>query len=132
MERSQVMQIAETARLQLMATTAPNVLCSWGIEKFIGTTYNGMAALAFKVNGRLHQGMVVVAYNEADYYEVHLLDATGVKCIARECYWDCLGSVIDEHIERGPTSPSITTSVRRNARNFSEASCHKTRNAGNR
>lgn len=101
MERNEVIQIAETARLQLLATIAPNVLCSRGIEKFIGTTYNGMAALAFKVNGRLHQGMVVVAYNEADYYEVFLLGTHGAKRICRECFWDQLGEVIDEHIERG-------------------------------
>lgn len=96
------MQTAETTRLQLLATTPANTFLSWGIEKFIGTVYNNMPALAIRVNGRLFAGTVVIAYNEgADQYEIYLLDCSGAKCIADSCYCDQLGNIIDEAIERG-------------------------------
>jgi len=80
MEKTYIMQTAETIRLQLFATTPANTLLSWGIEKFIGTVSGGMAALAFKVNGRLFDGNVVVAYSEGDdLYEVYLLNCAGAR-----------------------------------------------------
>ncbi len=64
MDKSYIMQTAETTRLQLLATTPANTLLSWGVEKFFGTVYNNMPALAIRVNGRLFTGNVVIAYNE--------------------------------------------------------------------
>lgn len=102
MDKSFIMQTAETTRLQLLAATPTNTLLSWGIEKFFGTVYNGKPSLVAKVNGRLFSGNVVIAYNEgADLYEIYLLDCSGAKCIADGCYCDQLGEIIDEHIERG-------------------------------
>lgn len=102
MDKSFIMQTAETTRLQLLASTPTNTLLSWGIEKFFGTVYNNMPALVVKVNGRIFTGNVVLAYNEgADLYEIYLLDCSGAKCITDGCYCDQLGEIIDEHIERG-------------------------------
>jgi len=102
MEKTYIMQTAETIRLQLLATTPANTLLSWGIEKFIGTVYNGMAALAFKVNGRLFDGNVVVAYSEGDdLYEVFLLNCAGARRIGKGYFFDQLGDIIDIAIERG-------------------------------
>lgn len=102
MDKSFIMQTAETIRLQLMATTPTNTLLSWGIEQFIGTVYNGMAALAFKVNGRLFDGNVVIAYDEGeDLYDIFLLNCAGTKCVGKGFYSDQLGDIIDESIERG-------------------------------
>lgn len=56
-----VLQVAETAKNQLLATTPMNVVLSWGVEKFIATVFKEMPALKFNVNGRLFKGFVVVA-----------------------------------------------------------------------
>lgn len=64
MDKDYVMQIANTIAQQLIGTTPTNVIFSWGaLHGFIATTYNGMAALMFKVNGRLFKGYVIIAYN---------------------------------------------------------------------
>lgn len=102
MERNWILQTAETARLQLIASTPTNTLLSWGIETFFATTYNGMASLGIKLRGRLFQGTVIVAYNEGDdYYEIYLLDCSGAKCIGQGLSFDQIGMVIDENVERG-------------------------------
>lgn len=102
MDKNFIKQTAETIRLQLLATTPTNTLLSWGIEQFIGTVYNGMAALAFKVNGRLFNGNVVIAYDEGyDLYDIFLLNCEGTKCLGKGFYCDQLGDIIDETIERG-------------------------------
>ena len=81
------MQIADTIRQQLLATTPMNVICSWGaLHGFFATVHKGMATLMF---------------NEMDYYEIYLKDANGIRLAHPEVYFDQLGDIIDETIERG-------------------------------
>ncbi len=102
MDKEYVMQIADTIRQQLLATTPMNVIWSWGaLHGFNATVYKDMATLMFKVNGRLFKGHVLVAYNEMDYYEIYLKDADGIRLAHPEVYFDQLGDIIDETIERG-------------------------------
>lgn len=102
MDKEYVMQIADTIRQQLLATTPMNVICSWGaLHGFFATEYKDMATLVFKVNGRLFKGEVLISYNEMDYYELYLKDASGIRLVHPEVYFDQLGDIIDETIERG-------------------------------
>lgn len=102
MDKEYVMQIADTIRQQLLATTPVDVICSWGaLHGFIATEHKDMATLMFKVNGRLFKGYVLISYNEMDYYEIYLKDADGIRLVHEEVYFDQLGDIIDETIERG-------------------------------
>lgn len=102
MDKDYVMQIADTIRQQLLATTPMNVLCSWGaLHGFFATEYKNMATLMFKVNGRLFQGYVLISYNEMDYYEIYLKNSGDIRLAHDEVYFDQLGDIIDETIERG-------------------------------
>lgn len=102
MDREYILQTADTIRQQLLATTPMNVICSWGaLHGFMATAYKDMATLMFKVSGRLFKGFVLVAYNEMDYYEVYLRDESGIRLVHPEVYFDQLGDIIDEAIERG-------------------------------
>ena len=44
---------------------------------YIATEYKDMPALKFKVNGRLFTGIVLIALNGSDYYEIYLIDENG-------------------------------------------------------
>lgn len=101
MDKEYVLQVAETAKNQLLATTPMNVVLSWGVEKFIATVFKEMPALKFGVNGRLFKGFVVVALNGSDYYEVYLVNYQETKCITDRAFFDEVGEVIDESIESG-------------------------------
>ena len=101
MEEEYVIQVAQTAKDQLMTMTPGSVLMSWGIKEFAATVYNGMPALLIKVNGRLHAGYVIVALNGSDYYEVYLLHGAVAVCVNEEVCFDELGDVIDRAIEKG-------------------------------
>lgn len=102
MDKDYVMQIANTIAQQLIGTTPADVICSWGaLHGFIATTYNGMAALMFKVNGRLFKGYVVIAYNENDTYEIYLRKGKETRLVKDDVYFDEMGEVIDVAIERG-------------------------------
>lgn len=101
MDKDFVLQMANTIKDQLVGMTPLNVIRSWGIENFVATKYKGMAALKFHVQGRLFSGNVIIAYNALDYYEVYLQNYAGTECIGEEVYFDELGRVIDEAIERG-------------------------------
>lgn len=91
MDKEYVMQIADTIRQQLLATTPMNVICSWGaLHGFFATVHKGMATLMFKVNGRLFKGNVLISYNEMDYYEIYLKDANGIRLAHPEVYFDQL------------------------------------------
>ena len=73
MDKEYVMQIADTIRQQLLATTPMNVIWSWGaLHGFFATEHKDMATLMFKVNGRLFKGDVLISYNEMDYYATYL------------------------------------------------------------
>ena len=101
MEEEYVIQVAQTAKDQLMTMTPGSVLMSWGIKEFAATVYNGMPALLIKVNGRLHAGYMIVALNGSDYYEVYLLHGAVAVCVNEEVCFDELGDVIDRAIEKG-------------------------------
>lgn len=99
-----IKQTAETIRQQLFGLTALNVICSWGIElPLLATIVNGMAALKFKVDARLHKGYVIIALNEGvDYYEL-FLQKQGEKPerVCTDLDFTQLGDIIDEKIESG-------------------------------
>ena len=94
-------QVAQTAKEQLITMTPASVLMSWGIKEFTAMVYNGMPALRIKVNGWLHAGYVTVALNGSDYYEVCLLHGTTAVYVNEEVCFDELGDVIDRAIEKG-------------------------------
>lgn len=102
MDKDYVMRIANEAAQQLLATTPKNILFSWGaFYGFRAAIYNDMAALKFKVNGRLFQGDVIIAYNENDTYEIYLQDKDGTRLVKDDVYFDEMSEVIDVAIERG-------------------------------
>ena len=101
MEKEYVMQVANTIREQLVRMTPMNIIFSWGIGKFVATVYKDMPALMFSVNGRLHKGNIIIALNDADYYEVYLQNDKGTTLINEEVCFDELGGVIDQYIESG-------------------------------
>ena len=101
MDKEYVLQVAETAKNQLLATTPMNVVLSWGVEKFIATVFKEMPALKFNVNGRLLKGFVVVALNGSDYYEIYLMNYQETKCVTDEAFFDQVGEIIDKAIESG-------------------------------
>lgn len=101
MDKEYVLQVAETAKNQLLATTPMNVVLSWGVEKFIATVFKEMPALKFKVNGRLFKGFVIVTLNGSDYYEIHLVNDQEAKCVTDRAFFDEVGEIIDESIESG-------------------------------
>lgn len=101
MDKEYVLQVAETAKNQLLTTTPMNVVLSWGVEKFIATIYKEMPALKFNVNGRLFKGSVIVALNGSDYYEIYLVNYQETKCITDRAFFDQVGEIIDKAIESG-------------------------------
>ena len=101
MEKEEVIEMATTIREQLIGTTNLNVLFSWGLQDFKATIFKEMAALKFKVNGRLFKGDVLICYNLRDYYEIYLSDGKQAHCICDLAYCDNLSEIIDIAIESG-------------------------------
>lgn len=89
------------------------VVMSWGAERFRATTYKGMAALRFSVNGFLHKGTVMVAYNEgADLFEIYCLNSKGaVVNSARGVYFDELTDRLDTMIETKSNDTDYHTKI---------------------
>lgn len=100
MDKSEVLEIVETIREQLLAMNNMNVLMSWGIEGFIATQYREKPTLKFKVNGRLFKGYVLISYTY-DYYEIYLAGSKETECIASEVTFTEMGDIIDTAIEKG-------------------------------
>lgn len=102
MDEEYVMQTANTIAHQLLATTPKNILFSWGaFYGFRAAIFKDMAALKFKVNGRLFKGEVIIAYNENDTYEVYLKNEDGERLVKNDVYFDEMSDVIDVAVERG-------------------------------
>ena len=101
MDKDYILRIANTIRRQISFSTGTNTIQSWGVSKPTATVFNNMPAFVFLANGRLFQGLVIIAYNDNDLYELHLHDKTSVRCISKEIYADQLGELIDITIERG-------------------------------
>ena len=109
MDKDYVMQIANTIAQQLIGTTPANVICSWGaFYGFRATIYRDMAALKFRVDGRLFQGDVIIAYNENDTYEIYLQDKDGTRLVKDDVYFDEMSDVIDVAIEQGDNEAEYT------------------------
>jgi hypothetical protein len=83
----------------------PAMSMSWGVEEFRPVEFNGMPALEFTVDGFLHKGKVIVAYNGgADLYEVFRIGSENVIAGYREgVYFDELTGVIDRMVEKDCT-----------------------------
>jgi len=101
MEQNQILSVAQTILAQLTASTDINVILSWDFQNPIATLYHNKPALAFCVKARLFKGLVVVALNDADLYEISLLTATEERCLTEEAYADQFSEIIDIAIERG-------------------------------
>ena len=80
LSKEHVRQVVNTIWMQLVVTTAPDVIGSWGISRLsakqIVRNINGydftMAALILNVDGFLFQGNVYVALDEGcDYYRIY-------------------------------------------------------------
>lgn len=80
----------------------PIVLMSWGISNIRAGEYNEMPSLLFKVNGFVHQGEVVIAYNQgSDLYEVYCLNNDLQPIQSREdVYFDELVDAVDRMVEK--------------------------------
>lgn len=105
MTPARINSIAYTIMNQIKATTTFFIRGSWGARAYTATMFQDHAALAFKVSGLYHKGIVVVAYNEAtDSYDIHLLNTRKtLKKTISDIYCDQLGEIIDREVERGTT-----------------------------
>lgn len=101
MDKEYVLQVANEAKRQLVTLTPMNMLMSWGVEKFYAMEYKEMPCLAFRVNGRLFKGEVLVCLNWSDYYEVYLRGKDGTRLVNDTVCFDELCEVIDVAIESG-------------------------------
>ena len=61
MDKKYVVQVAQTVREQLIATTRMEILMSWGIGQFTPAIFKDLPGLKFHVNGRLFQGDVLMS-----------------------------------------------------------------------
>ena len=101
-QKEYALQMANTIWKTLFWSLKPHEVLSWGVRKRIATYWNNKHALEIHVNGMLHKGPVVIAYEEGeDLYEVYLLDNNRVSTQSmKHIYADELGSRIDEIVER--------------------------------
>ena len=53
MDKKYMVQVAQTVREQLIATTRMEILMSWGIGQFTPVIFKDLPGLKFHVNGRL-------------------------------------------------------------------------------
>lgn len=100
-------EISNTILEQIIGTTDVSVVMSWGIRGYgAGIVKHNdvkMPCLVLDVSGLVHEGRVLVAYNEGvDTYEVLLKDKEGnnVGDWHEDVYFDDLGSLLDSLIER--------------------------------
>lgn len=105
-----IKNVAETIRQQLFGLTPINVILSWGLSGMVATTCNEMPALRLNVNGRLHQGAVIIVLDESsDYYEIYLQDKNGKRKVAEDLDFTQIGDFIDRTIERGENEQEYLT-----------------------
>lgn len=101
-EKEYVLEMANVIWRTLFWHLNTAQVLSWGIRKRTATYYRDMPALELQVNGMVHKGIVVIAYNEGnDLFEVYLLDKNRNCTQSMEgIYAEDLGNLIDETIER--------------------------------
>ena len=61
-KQTEILSMAEYIRELIVLEL--RITMSWGLHNLISREYNGMRSLEFSVNGFLHKGKVIVAYNE--------------------------------------------------------------------
>ena len=103
--REHAKEVANVAWQQLVATTRPEVICSWGVENLAYTIF-GMEkqnpALTFKVNGLLFKGRIFIVLDEgADYYQIYGMKDGMITSISSDVCFDEMGEIIDSYVERG-------------------------------
>ena len=78
-----------------------NILNCWGAEQFTRILDIGFA---FKVNGYLHKGYVLITLSFMDTYDIHLLDEDGIQVgeSHTDVYFDQLTYFIDSLVETAP------------------------------
>ncbi|MFR9546887.1 MAG: hypothetical protein SNJ29_15130 [Rikenellaceae bacterium] len=89
------------------------IVWSWGVEGFRYTEFQNMPALRFRVNGFLHKGDVVVAYNGgADTFEVYCLNRSNkISNSHDDVYFDVLVDVIDRMVEKDCSQENYSEQV---------------------
>lgn len=101
MDNSYTIRVATTIWQQLKDFTDFSVLWSWGIHKVRPATLGSQAGLAFDVNGFQYKGTVIIKLDEgADLYDICLVQDGKLTIVRSEVYFDELGSIIDDIVER--------------------------------
>lgn len=110
LSRDHIKNVVNTIWSQIVATTEPDVIGSWGLSGLNATqivkNVNGsdfaMAALVLKVEGFAFQGDVYVALDEGvDYYRIYFLKDGDLQEQRCDISFEELGRVLDSLIETG-------------------------------
>lgn len=101
MSKQEVLSIANKIKDRLIEMNSIWMIGSWGIEYYTPAQYKDMAALKFKVNGRLFKGYVIIALNIHDLYEIYLVNSEKTVCISSDANLSEIGGIIDVAIEKG-------------------------------
>ena len=102
MQKEYCLSMANTIYQSLFFSLSVNQVGSWGASGHTAMWYKDMPSLRMHVKGMLHKGYVIISYDEGlDVYQVFLLDGQ-MREIRHfeEVYFDELGTLIDENIER--------------------------------
>ena len=101
MDKSHTIEVAATIWQQLKQYTDYNILWSWGIRNIRAAEIDSRAGLAFDVNGFQYKGTVIIKLDEgADLYDICLVQEGKLTIVRSEVYFDELGSIIDDIVER--------------------------------
>lgn len=101
MDNSYTIRVATTIWQQLKDFTDFSVLWSWGIHKVRPVALGSQSGLAFDVNGFQYKGTVIIKLDEgADLYDICLVQEGKLTIVRSEVYFDELGSIIDDIVER--------------------------------
>ena len=113
LSRNHIRSVVNTIWSQLVTTTSPDVIGSWGLSSLSATQIvkkiNGydlaMAALILTVEGFCFQGNVYVALDEgSDYYRIYFQTENNLEEKRADVAFDELGSILDSLIESGGMS----------------------------
>ena len=94
--------VAQTILAQIMNLTEWAVTASWGMKDTaaIGEEENSLGALSFKVNGRIHKGIVKVCLQYNDLYTIKLYNRKrNIKKIVEDLDVENMVSNLDLMIE---------------------------------
>jgi len=101
MDNSFTIRVATTIWQQLKDFSDFSVLWSWGIHKVRPVALGSQSGLAFDVNGFQYKGTVIIKLDEgADLYDICLVQEGKLTIVRSEVYFDELGSMIDDIVER--------------------------------